>query len=85
MSDKDSTLFDDLRALDEACGPQSNKHDRLTVLLTACIERGINTRPRLISVMKHLNFDQRHIAIMLDDRLGREWQRGPDGRYSVLT
>ncbi|WP_370169515.1 hypothetical protein [Sphingobium abikonense] len=67
MSDNDPTLFDDLRALDKACGHDTSKNDRAIVLLAACIERGVNTRARLVAVLKHLGFTHSHLAIMLND------------------
>ncbi|WP_370310116.1 hypothetical protein [Sphingobium abikonense] len=85
MSDNDPTLFDDLRALDKACGHDTSKNDRAIVLLAACIERGVNTRARLVAVLKHLGFTHSHLAIMLKERLGHDWQIDPDCRYSVLT
>ena len=44
-----------LRDLMDACG--DNKHEKVDVLITALIDRGIDTGPRIIDAAKRLDFD----------------------------
>lgn len=85
-----ANLFDRLRALLDACGSAANQHDRAIVGITACIDEGIDTRPRIIGVMQHLGFDRRHIALILNEGTGGDvnrhrWQRKEEGHYSLLN
>lgn len=82
-------LFDRLRDLVTHCGNGSNKHDVAIVLITACIQEGVDTGPRIIATLKHLSFNPRHIAILLKKGTGRDrdahrWSRAEDGTLHVL-
>lgn len=59
-----------------------------TVRITAAIHEGMNTRARIVGVLRLLGFNYRHAAIILNDGTGDDpkrfhWQRHPGGRYSV--
>lgn len=82
-------LYDDLRRLDTACGAKASKHDRAIVLITACIDRGIDTRAQIVDVMRRLGFNYKHVAILLEEGSGNDpggyhWQLDCAGRYRNL-
>jgi len=79
-------LFTRLRALKEACG--SNKNDSAIALITACIGEGIDTRPQIIGTLKHLDYNPRHVGMMLNNNEGslpslHRWMRDADGCYRL--
>ena len=83
-----ATLFDGLRGLIVACGHKVSKHDLAIVLITACIEHGLDTRRRIVGALGHLGFNHGHVAIILDEGTGRSpdgyhWQIDGEGRYAV--
>lgn len=83
-----TTLFRQLRRLMAACGAKTNKHDLAIVLITACIEGGLDTRPRLIGALRQLGLDPRHAAIVLNNETGDDprrhrWHRDIDGGYRL--
>lgn len=81
----DGSTFDRLRKLMVRCG--KNKNDRAIAVISACIMEGFDTRPRIIGALKHLGFNPRHAAMILNDGTGRPdshwWHRDADGRYSL--
>lgn len=82
MTNSDPTLFDDLRRLDSDC--PGNRHDKLVVLIAACIEREIDTRRHLIAVLSHLGYSNRHVVMMPKTFLGSWWRVDDQQRYSLL-
>ena len=73
-----------LRELDAACG--TNKHDRATALICACIDAGINTGGHIIAVLRSLDFNPRHVGTLLHHNTGDnpkrfQWTRDPSGAY----
>lgn len=81
-----SAIFERLRQLDRKCGPTANLHDRVTVLICACIEEGINAGPRIIGAIKHIGYNSRHVGKLLRDGTGNDprrhwWYRDPVGTY----
>ena len=90
QSDSSAALFDRLRGLIDACSLEANRHDQAIAVITACIDEGIDTRPRIVGMMKHLGFDYRHAAMTLNDAAGidsdrHRWRRDATGRYSLLS
>ncbi|WP_137870978.1 hypothetical protein [Sphingopyxis sp. 2PD] len=80
-----NAIFERLRGLMKDCGrPGANKHDRMLVLIAACIDEGINTGPRIVGVAKRLNFDGQHAGITLSTGVGKYWERGENGTYRNL-
>lgn len=80
-------LFGELQALERSCG-DANKHEKVTVLILACIERGINTKSAIIGVITHLGFNNRHVAIVLDEGAGpnperHHWRFHSSGLYEA--
>lgn len=83
-----NALFKRLRKLMENCGPDSSKHDLALVGISACIVESIDTRPRIIGVLRTLGLHPQHVAIILNDGTGNDpqrhrWQRDAEGRYSL--
>jgi hypothetical protein len=68
-------FFIGLRALIRTCEPTVNKHDLVTVAITACIWEGFNTRRRIVGALTHLGFDYRHVCILLNDGTGSDPER----------
>ena len=75
-------MFRALRDLMHACG--TNKHDKVDVLITALIDKGINTGSRIIGAASRLDCDRAHVAIRLKGGLGDRWTRDNDGTYRNL-
>lgn len=80
-----NAIFGRLRALIEACGPGTNKNDRLTVLINACIDEGINTGARIVGAAKKLGFNDEHAGAVLRSGIGDRWAREDDGTYRNLV
>ena len=77
-----------LRALDRGCG--DNKHHRVTVLICACIDEGVNTGPMIVATIRRLGFCPRHVGKLLHDGKGNHpgrhwWARDPSGVYRNLA
>ena len=86
--DPSGAFLEELRGLKAASGWPKDKHAVATVLITACIERGIDTRPRIIGALKSVGLDYRHVAIILNEGTGENperhrWRLDPHGRYSL--
>ncbi len=82
-------MFDRLRELDYACGPDADKHDRATALIAACIAEEVNTKSAIIGVLKGLGFAPGHIAKWLDLHTGNNpdrhwWHCDEAGIYHLL-
>lgn len=81
-----AAMFKKLRELKRACGRGANMNDVAVVLITACIEEGLNVRARIIPALEHLGLEWNHVARTLrvetgdDPRLSR-WSRRADGTY----
>jgi len=85
----DAALIDGLRGLIADCGPSSNKHDLATVLISACIDHGRDTRPQIVGALRALEFKPQHVAIILEKASGGNperhlWQRDGQGKYTLL-
>jgi hypothetical protein len=55
----------------------------LTVMITACIERGINTRGKIMGALRKKNFNEKRAGIFLTGQTGALWRRGSEGIYSL--
>ena len=80
------TLLADLRALDIACGTGANKHERVIVLIHACIDAGCNTKVAIQQALGRLGWNVRHALIILSNSTGNNpdlyrWQRDEAGIY----
>ena len=86
----DAELFDRLRGLIQACGTEANKHDQAIAVIAACIDEGLDTRPRIVGAMRHLGFSAAHAAMILNEATGcnserHRWRADEGGRYSLLN
>ncbi|WP_375381524.1 hypothetical protein [uncultured Sphingomonas sp.] len=59
--------------------------DRLTVLITACIDRGMNTRLRIVGAARQKNFNADRTSKFLTAATGTLWMRGKEGIYSLKS
>ena len=79
-------LLEGLRALDQACGPDISKHDRVIVLIQACIEGGFDTKERILGALQRMDCHKTHAQIILSKSTGsnpsrHRWQRDEAGIY----
>jgi hypothetical protein len=68
------------------CGPTLTKHDQALVAIKACIDEGVNTKARIISVLSRVGFNAGHVANVLNPRkspfaTADHWRLEPSGRY----
>jgi hypothetical protein len=78
-----TAVFDGLDELLAACR-SAPYDDRLTVMITACIERGINTRPRIVGAARRKSFNAEKASRFLTKATGKLWLREKDGVYSLI-
>lgn len=81
-------FFADMRALKAACGPKASRHDVAIALISLCIEFGFDTWLQIKGALGRLDFNDRHVAIVLAREAGlnpslHRWWRDEDGRYSL--
>ncbi|KXU29479.1 hypothetical protein A0J57_23175 [Sphingobium sp. 22B] len=89
-SASDADLFKRLRGLMRSCQSEVGKHDQAIIVIAACIEEGLDTRPRIVGAMKKLGFNSAHVAITLNKATGSDlerhrWRLDGAGRYSLLS
>ena len=66
-----------------------NMHDRVIALIAACIDSGTTTVPHIIGTLKRLGFNNRHVALLLNQNAGFNagahwWALDEKGIYSLL-
>lgn len=82
-------MFRNLRQLiAELVSRTNNQHDQATILITACIEEGMDEGKRIVGALKTLGFDPRHVGIILKTGTGDNpnrhlWRRDGTGKYSA--
>lgn len=79
-------FLEGLRALDQACGPDISKPDRVIVLIHACIEGGFDTKERILEALQRMGCNMTHARIILSKARGsnpglHRWQRDEAGTY----
>ena len=85
-TDDAAAIFGRLRELANQCEIGGvNRNDAGIALITACIEEGFDTRPRIVGALKALGFDRGHIAILLKEETGADprrhrWAQDDEGR-----
>ena len=84
-----TTVFRTLRKIDATAKPYTNQHDRVVVLIKACITAGIDEGKRIVGALKRLEYDGQFVGILLNKRAGNDparhdWRRDDDGRYHLL-
>lgn len=78
-------FHDRLERLQGACGPKSNKNDHARVLITACINEGVNTVGQIIKALVPLGFNARHLGAMLTKGKGGWIRRDAQGVLSLAA
>jgi hypothetical protein len=68
--------------------PRINKHDRVSVLIAACIAEGITKGSSIRSALMELGYDGSHVAITLTKGSGSmppesRWYRDESGAYRL--
>lgn len=77
-------FHDDLDRLLDACGPTANRNEQAVVLISACIEAGINNLGQIIKVLEPLGFKRGHLASILTKGKAPPWARDAAGTFSLL-
>jgi hypothetical protein len=77
-----AAVFDGLDDLNASCR-HATMDVRLHVMIGGCIERGINTRARIVGALRKKNFNERRTGRYLTDMTGKLWRRGPEGIYDL--
>jgi len=77
-------IFQRLRQLKSNLGRPTNADNRLTAIIAACIDEGINTGPRIFGAARRLGFDIRHTRRVLNSGIGHTWTRAADDQFSNL-
>ncbi|MBD8619264.1 hypothetical protein IFT67_10060 [Sphingomonas sp. CFBP 13728] len=77
-----AAVFDGLDDLNASCR-HATMDVRLHVMIGGCIERGINTRARIVGALRKKNFNERRTGRYLTDMTGRLWRRGTEGIYDL--
>ena len=67
----------------EAQGAKAKGDERAYILIAACIDRGIDAGIHIREVGTRLGFNGRYIGVLLHVP-NAPWQKGPDGRYSLI-
>ncbi|WP_375381531.1 hypothetical protein [uncultured Sphingomonas sp.] len=78
-----------VRQMLDGCG-SANRNDLLVIAITALIEEGVNTGPRIIEAAATLGFSRGHAGSVLSKSTGdsparHKWRRGIDGVYATLV
>ena len=81
-------LFRDLRHLKAACGAKANKNDVAVILITACLDHGLNFRARIVGALTRVGLNELHVVNILnretgDDPATSRWSRDGADRYRL--
>ncbi|WBH15291.1 hypothetical protein [Sphingomonas radiodurans] len=79
-----AAVFDGIDDLLAACRG-APYDDRLTVLIAALIERGINTRSRIVGAARTKAFNAEKTGKFLTKATGISWRRSKAGTYSLIN
>lgn len=85
-----ASLFGALRAQIDYCGPKPNRHDLVTSLIEICIDQGVTKSGQIIGILVSIEFNPRHVAMMLRDGKGTDperhrWRRRTDGSLELIA
>jgi hypothetical protein len=83
-ADQFGALRQTLQGLLIQCGPDLDNHDKVNVLISACLSEGIDTGTRIVEMISGMGFDSSHVRILLRVNIGRLWRRNAEGRYTDL-
>ncbi|TPG13201.1 hypothetical protein [Sphingomonas oligophenolica] len=76
--------FQRLRQLKEGFPTEINKHDRVLILISACVDEGFVTGPRITGAIAQLGFNRQHAGIMLQEGCGQRWIKDEKGNFLNL-
>jgi hypothetical protein len=79
-----TAIFRRVRKLIKDCGAGRDKHDRANILISACIDEGLDTSAWIVGTARHLGFVDTHIRITLRKGIGERGSRDESGDYSNL-
>jgi hypothetical protein len=77
-----AAVFDGLDDLNASCR-RAVMDVRLHVMIGGCIERGINTRAKIVGALRKKNFNERRTGGFLTAMTGKLWRRSPEGVYTL--
>lgn len=77
-----AAVFDGLDDLNASCR-HATMDVRLHVMIGGCIERGINTRARIVGALRKKNFNEKRTGRFLTDQTGSLWRRSSEGIYCL--
>lgn len=83
-----AAVFQRLRSLKKVLRPHLDSNMLAVAMIKAIIREGWDTGPRIVGMMKQLNFDGQHAGAILAKSRGDNpdlhyWRRDADGRYIV--
>ena len=83
-------MFGRLSALLRNIAPDTDKNDRVTTLISACIAEGKVTQKEIIGIAVHFGFHAYHVVKTLDQGIGYDpasghWRRNKDGSFSLFA
>jgi hypothetical protein len=85
--DETTAIFQRLRKLKADCGFKPSKNDLAVVLISACIEEGLDTGPRIVGALAKLGLNKSHAGLTLRQGAGQaeahRWFRDGEGRYHL--
>lgn len=79
-----NAIFQSLRQLKWRHEKTMNKDQLAVLLIGAVIIHGFDRGNRITGALARLGMNRRHAGIILDRHAGSLWQRGDDGRYSLI-
>ena len=84
----ESAFFEGLRALWRDCGHDTNKHDQARILISACIDGGIDDGKRIVGILSHIGLNARYVGATLRHLCGpnaalHDWWKDDEGKYHL--
>lgn len=79
-----NAIFQSLRQLKWRHEKAMNKDELAELLIGAVISHGFDRGNRITGALARLDMNKRHAGIILSRYVGRLWQRGEGGRYSLI-
>ena len=83
--DEVNAIFRRLRELHATMSENENRHTCVNILISACIDEGIDTGKRITGAIGRLGFSKKHAGIILKDGTGTRWKADALGKYSNLV
>jgi hypothetical protein len=82
----DSAVYDHLLKLKASLGPKYDRRDRAILLIIACIEKGFDTRHKILEGTRVAGLSRDNVEARLAENTGEIagmhlWRLDADGRY----